>query len=457
MKAEEYFTRFQALSRYRLDLGAWHGFQEVLYKDPVYPEKIEFKFLLPQDTYLYVIFNKSDEGFSGIRISAHGLFSNIYFTATDDGKFTDQTPYGIDVLRTNAWNYGSVAFSTATVSLRVNGKEVGSFPFSPKAAQYIGFRGCHGPVLIDDVAIWTPYPAPPIFESFFNFRQLLHRTLLALCGLFLVNAALFWILFLRRRGLPKILIGLLKVNFAVLIASLCLFGLNLYLLDKYPNPQYVKRELEKKYPDLYKIRALEIVSGVMDRYGNEDLRAVRRVLVIGTSQTWGMGAKTEAHTMVSRLEMMLNNYRTENTSYECINGAVPSVLSGHLIQAYRETLGTLKPDILIAILSFNDSDQLDSFRQNLQELIRLCKTQSIKVCFVLEATSPEYPLARLDLAHGVMRKLARENNIVLLDAPVFLNQNLAAGILWWDIVHLTSFGQELLARFIYGKIKPLLG
>ena len=36
----------QALAKGHLNLGAWHGFQEVLYKDKLYVEEIAFDFLL---------------------------------------------------------------------------------------------------------------------------------------------------------------------------------------------------------------------------------------------------------------------------------------------------------------------------------------------------------------------------------------------------------------------------
>jgi hypothetical protein len=65
--------------------------------------------------------------------------------------------------------------------------------------------------------------------------------------------------------------------------------------------------------------------------------------------------------------------------------------------------------------------------------------------FVLEANSPERDV-KLDRQHAIMRSVAAAKGIATIDADAWLRRRFAEGFLWRDFVHLSSFGQELLAR-----------
>ena len=54
-----YYTDRQALAFEKLNLGAWHGFQEVLYKYMFNPSRVSFDVFIPEKGYLYFIFNKN--------------------------------------------------------------------------------------------------------------------------------------------------------------------------------------------------------------------------------------------------------------------------------------------------------------------------------------------------------------------------------------------------------------
>ena len=73
--------------------------------------------------------------------------------------------------------------------------------------------------------------------------------------------------------------------------------------------------------------------------------------------------------------------------------------------------------------------------------------KGIKTIFVLEANSIEFTPGDLRL-HPIMRQVGLEKNIPVLDLHGYLALNFDRGFLWWDFVHLTSFGQNLAAGIL---------
>jgi hypothetical protein len=74
---------------------------------------------------------------------------------------------------------------------------------------------------------------------------------------------------------------------------------------------------------------------------------------------------------------------------------------------------------------------------------------------VLEANSPEVaqdPIppdenAELLKRHGEMREIAKKHGLKVIDLHHYLSDPAVAdsGFIWWDFVHLTSYGQKLYA------------
>ena len=82
-------------------------------------------------------------------------------------------------------------------------------------------------------------------------------------------------------------------------------------------------------------------------------------------------------------------------------------------------------------------------------------TRSIhsKTLFVLEANSPE--VDKIRDKHAIMRNISRQYHVPLLDLNGYLASDSVydSGFLWWDLVHLSSYGQELAAEFIAKGIR----
>src|SRR5262249_49320882 len=90
MGAGSYFITRPALSRNDLHLGAWHGFQEVVLKEPLGPARVSVTFSLDEDAYCIFLFRKDERGFEGIRMSAAAAFPSAYLRGSPDGHFTSR-------------------------------------------------------------------------------------------------------------------------------------------------------------------------------------------------------------------------------------------------------------------------------------------------------------------------------------------------------------------------------
>ncbi len=58
MGANAYATETQALAGNRLNLDAWHGYHEVMYRKAIVPKRLEFQFYLGENAYICLIFNR---------------------------------------------------------------------------------------------------------------------------------------------------------------------------------------------------------------------------------------------------------------------------------------------------------------------------------------------------------------------------------------------------------------
>lgn len=86
MGAESFRHERQALARDSLDLGAWHGFQEVVLRDELEPERIRLRFKLDEQAWLAVFFDRpEDEPATALRLSAHRRRPSALLTVRPSG------------------------------------------------------------------------------------------------------------------------------------------------------------------------------------------------------------------------------------------------------------------------------------------------------------------------------------------------------------------------------------
>ena len=182
----------QALAGGHLDLGAWHGYHEVIYKRELAPKEIEFDFRLDPDAYLCLIYNKHESGFSGFRFSVNERFESMHFKASALGAFQDRAALSIPELKSGEWYHARVNFRENGCSLFVNGREAGAFIESIPDKQRVGFRGSFRAAWIDNVVIRQD-PSKSIVDSFSGPQNVFPMALMAAGITLLLNASFAWL------------------------------------------------------------------------------------------------------------------------------------------------------------------------------------------------------------------------------------------------------------------------
>jgi len=107
--------------------------------------------------------------------------------------------------------------------------------------------------------------------------------------------------------------------------------------------------------------------------------------------------------------------------------------------------------MVVINLSNNDVD-IDMFVSNLQNMIEISVRAGIQPIFVLEANSVENIGNQLIAKHEVMRRVGAAHNVPVIDMHAYLSKKYDQGFLWWDFIHLTDFGQELVAEKLYYEL-----
>ncbi len=132
--------------------------------------------------------------------------------------------------------------------------------------------------------------------------------------------------------------------------------------------------------------AAKVNASLLAEYASDGVAEERRVLFIGSSQTWGAGAESLEDTFVSLIERKLNE--TSTFPVRCMNGGISAIESGDLLDLYEKYWLDLQPDVVVINLSNNDGDD-EVLGRNVDAMIRLSQERSIGVLLVLEPNSSE--------------------------------------------------------------------
>ena len=437
----------QALARNRLNLGAWHGFQEVLYADELDLERLTFDFWLEENAYLAVVLDKAGDVFSGVRLSLHEAFPDAYFRARADGEFVDKKPLAVAGLRANEWNRFSLACGDVAPELTINGAPVDLSDLDAGSFRTVGFRGSMKKVLIDNIRIYERERSRPIVEDFRN-----HRNAPQAYGvIFLLVASASGLLAVLQRWAkvtPR------HVLFSVIVANLvaAVFGgvILLFVYYSYAEKYPLKRRLATGETAWVRNQAAACRERLQEYREAKPQPDMRRILFVGTSQTHGSGARKAEDVFVNRLEERLNSQSAGAKRVQCINMSVRGGNSGLLLELYETEGIRLNPEWTVINLSVNDGSSQE-FAPNLERFIDLNEAHGIKTLLVLEAVSIEGSPGEL-LLHPAMRKVARRRGVPLVDLHGYLKANYDRGFIWWDFVHPTSFGHKLIADCLFDAL-----
>ncbi len=450
MGANDFYFSRNALANGHLDLSCWHGYQEVVYKKTLAPADVAFDFILSPSSYLIFEFNKNEHQFSGIRLSTKKRFKSIYFISSDEGEFLFADPLNVPYVEPGKWNRAKIIFGKDLVSFYLNEQFFGSVKISLLQGQKIGFRGGINKVLIDNVAIRERGSLRVIREDFDN-NSIYFFFCVLLCML-LLNCIIYYLLSRFASGTPRqALFSLITCSAIQSIVLISIFFLyDCFAAKRYFHIRKTQTILNAEKGYWFRVDARSIAEKVRKGLVDAGFKNDIKILFIGSSQTWGAGARNEKETFVKRIERRLNSAAILNRHFACINAGVSAEESSSLLERYTQEQLVLEPQIVVIVLSNNDKDPVQ-FADNLRRFADLNISKGIKTIFVLEANALE-DNPRLLMLHKVMMEVGNEKGVPVLDLHSYLLQNYDKGLLWWDVVHLSSFGQKLASDYIFEEI-----
>ena len=448
MGAKTFHNSRQTLAGGRLDLGRWHGFQEVLLREPLAVHELAFDYRLTPTSYLCFVYDQTEDGFSGVRLGSAPNVPSFFFQSRPDGEFTRRdeplTPLGVE-----DWQHAVARFEGERMTLEVGGGRVGSFPARRATARRFGFRSGMRSVLLDDVRVTGEGGEVLLRESFFEPRALL----LPLLGLFGGLAGAAWLALRAFRRLSwaaqrsggLILALTLGTTLATAAAA---FGYQRFFSRAYPSfdRDALKEGVEEE--------ARQLGRELLAQHAGEREPGLLRLVFLGTSQTWGAGAARAEECFVAVVERRLNEAAPPGRRYQCIDAGIQGAKSPDLAGTWRESLIELAPDLLVVDLGNNDTVAADLAR-SLDTIALTSAERGIPVLLALEPNSTEKQPGELPM-HPVLRAAAQRHRLPLVDLHAALAAQGDTGLLWWDFVHPTSYGHRLIAEALLPAIRSVL-
>ena len=508
MGSEQFMTTRNALYRDQLHLGEWHGFNEVNLKELVEPAAIEYRFRLSPGAYLYFIFNRSASGHYGIRLSRNVKFPSMFYQADRLNKFVSRTALDLTPSRlSDSWHNLVLSFGSGQVTANLDGAALSSMPVKSEGPQIIGLRGGFLPADVDSVRI-TGKDGRTILNDSFTNRRHYRAVLAAVAVISLLAVGLATIPLLWRHPPNEFKLGvfrcLMGLGVAVMILSL-LFGFDYffwssrYVYNVYSpggahafaatmQIEVLRRKLflypkdVSAFPSDKELREAitrwdggkPIIFSDIARYtrehpmvpeflGDGQVRGLPpksdrtiRVAFLGTSQTYGSGAERISETFVARCHRLLAQ-ALGDTSVETYNFSISGSDSTELLSKYTESWRFARPDLLLINLSTNDA-KIDTLTANLRTLAQQAHAAGGRVVFLLEPNAAEANHRGLREKHSAIQRLGQELRVPVwsLDGYMSSDPVYDSGMMWWDMVHLTSYGHVVVAEWLAPQMLEII-
>jgi lysophospholipase L1-like esterase len=513
--ADEFLLTRTSLAQNLLNLGSYHGYQEVIYRQPVTLGQIEFRFQVEDGSYLDLTYNRDGAGYAGLRLSRRADMPSIVFQSTEKGRLRSKILIPIKAIGPG-WHTASIRSSSSGLTMKID-QETSVIPTTSRfAVGLVGFRTGIKGARIDDVII-QPITGPALRQNFRNSKNW-PRVFACSVGILLLLGALF-----SRISLGKFWVATKEgffhwtlISAAGLVCAGCW-----YLVDYYFYSKWVPRDFYSKWfprgvviarppsEDGFRIPSLEQLrfigfeawygllggetitnKGVADRgyptdrifrgpiycgsakeaciegmpAGGKSDKSTYRVAFVGSSQTVGAGAKDLEDTFFVRVHRYLGELISPKLHLESVNLSVSGYRAEKLLRDFKSRYRDFPPDLVVINLSFNDRRSAKNFFAAMTEFLDFNAAAGIRTILVEEAYSVEDFAVETDspqdvLAnHQVLRRLGRKYRVPVLPLHDFLSESarLGNGTLWWDQVHLTSYGQELAAAWLAPQVLNIL-
>jgi hypothetical protein len=494
MGADEFLISRSPLSGNTLNLGAWYGFQEVFLREPKVPIEIDFRFTISDGSYLDLTYDRGKRDYSGIRLSRDKTLPPISFKSDLDGRFLSTKEIILPEI-TAGWHSVSFFCSKSGISLSLDSGEPIFIDSQLCAGGQIGFRAGLDGAKVDDVVVREADGS--VFEdSFRNSKNLLR--------IIFLNILPAWFLLIWTFGNNKRrLLDSLKIKtfliFNFFIFLLILYGFDFLYWSKLPfqvGMRFISTDMsvpqlraEKFRHSLFRILAggadfnqklLEVIQaqgypqkrvvrgpifcasyrGECQSYESSEYlkfvdlkRNCRRLVFLGTSQTVGAGSDLLENTFFAKTHNALSRSLLP-ACLESLNISISGSNLPKLRSDLQNVLVEFHPEFVLANLSNNDS--VKGFFENLSALVAQNKRFGADTIFIEEANAKTSPY--LLEKHEMMRLVGKRYQVPVFSLHAFLNEPsiMRSGVIWWDTVHLSAYGQSLAASWLVPKVRSVM-
>ncbi len=513
------FTRSPvSLAGDRLNMGAYFAYQEIVLADPLPLEGARYRFLLDTGRVMAFFVDHHEGGSEGFVFRAAPAEAGAWFRADAAGGFLEQQPLPALVVSPGRWHQVELNTEGERLVLTLNGEPVHEASWSG-GDRRVGFRNSGGSVWVDDVVLEGSFADSPLVERFHGRSaeglllalllgalawaasslllergpRVLRGPLAAVLILAAVGALLLWMEALAlpwRLGEPmqsdgiqnlaQIIAGLtvgwtvlgvlgaaLSVFLArarpaalpaalalalALVAGLAFAEQHLLLSYAYPRDEWDPSAGTYCDPRTTE----DLLAAIQERWREPAPAGTERILFIGGSTTLGSGASSEGATWVGQLASALSRPdRGDAGRYQCINAGISAADSRQILAWFEHQWLPLDPRVVVASMSVNDPDP-HGFRQSLYHLAAICEREGIALLLSLELEDSQFESRMTSETHAVMRAVAKELDLPLVDATSLVQEDWVSGFVWWDPVHMTDYGNRLYAEAILPQLQALL-
>jgi lysophospholipase L1-like esterase len=425
-----------ALAGNALNLGTWHGFQEVFLKSQPDADQLRFRFRLAEEAALVVYLASRGDTLTAIRLSRNPEYPDALIEIVDQ-EFMRNVPMDFSVT-SGVWHQfsGRLDDEGLRITLVGDGDTANCVVGDVENLNVLGFRGYEGSTLVDEIVLKNGNAV--VFKESFAMDFSKWPWIFLLLG---AGILVFWLMTDLQR-----FFHLAIINIALITILLTGF----YLV----RGQYL---YPKEWMILWNSASTsiateaEVAVSVGSILESEMTSPVQKVMFLGSSQTWGAGASSEDLTFVSRFEYLVNLNGTMHIT--AINTGISGVNSNTILEKYKDQWIKGQPDITVINLSLNDAGN-PLFRSNLHEIVLLNESAGIQTVLVCEPLAIIHPYHLAN--HRIMKDLAEVHGLLIIDPQPILNELSDSGFLFWDFVHLTNAGHRLVAQMLAVELIPLL-
>lgn len=449
--AFSFFYHRNTLAQEQLNLGAWSSYQRIFAQMPRIeaqqaPLQVQWKMHFPTSNYLMVLFSEDADTFEGILLKNHSevFKKNWHFVANKSGEFIWKEALSeipMDLQQFRQWRQAELSLNKTQASFSIDGKVLWTFAPRRLPSAPIGFHtGLAGYYFLDDVQIKQGETI--LFADDFSVPKFYWQAL--------VIAALL-VYFLSKKKQLQALWPHLASWSVINICLLLVLTLDWFYFSKLYPPEI------HKLPGRY-ISSIETFSDALKRLELENpaqkWEQKFRLLLLGSSQTWGAGAMTRQDSFG---EMLKSQVEHDFPCTYLIAAGVSGLNAEFLDENYQWFYKHFDPHQVLINLAYNDVGKT-KFPLQMRSLIEQIRAPGkANVLLVLEPfdltfTPNDGRSDRFD-RYAELEELGREYSLPMVRPREYLIEKLEDGQVWWDSVHLTSFGQKLLFEKVYEKLK----